>query len=80
MKTAMEEPSAENAKRWAEAEKEWHLKFLRSPKEFIPDKSGKRVDGVRLAVNKLEVTNNTKWFLAKLHTLTVNKIQLVHLH
>ena len=59
----MGEPSTEDAKRWAQSEKEWHLKFLRSPKEFIAGQSGKSVNGVKLAVNKLEVTsmvsNNT---------------------
>ena len=57
MKTAMGEPSTEDAQRWAQSEKEWHLKFLRSPKEFIADQSGKSVNGVQLGVNKLEVTS-----------------------
>ena len=57
VKTALGEPSAEDAALWAKAEREWHLNFLRSPKEFIADKTGSRVDGVRMTVNKLEVRN-----------------------
>lgn len=37
------------------ANKQWGFRFLRSPVEVLPDADGKRVTGIRLAVNKLEV-------------------------
>ena len=55
MKTALDEPADKDKARWDNASKEWSLKFLRSPVEFLPDNSGSRVGAVRLAVNRLEV-------------------------
>uniref|UniRef100_A0AAR2JP89 NADPH:adrenodoxin oxidoreductase, mitochondrial n=1 Tax=Pygocentrus nattereri TaxID=42514 RepID=A0AAR2JP89_PYGNA len=37
------------------ANKSWGFRFLRSPLEVLPGPDGKRVAGIRLAVNKLEV-------------------------
>ncbi|XP_036427990.1 NADPH:adrenodoxin oxidoreductase, mitochondrial [Colossoma macropomum] len=37
-----------------EANKRWGFRFLRSPVEVLPGPDGKRVAGIRLAVNKLE--------------------------
>uniref|UniRef100_A0A4W3GQB1 NADPH:adrenodoxin oxidoreductase, mitochondrial n=1 Tax=Callorhinchus milii TaxID=7868 RepID=A0A4W3GQB1_CALMI len=54
VKTALEKPSAKEAKRQEEAAKEWGLRFLRSPVQILPTSDGKHVAGIRLSVNKLE--------------------------
>ena len=62
-KTVCGEPKKEDAARWAEAEREWHLTFLRSPLEFLANEDATRVAGIRLGINKLEV-NSLKGKLA----------------
>ncbi|KAJ8036831.1 NADPH:adrenodoxin oxidoreductase, mitochondrial [Holothuria leucospilota] len=51
-KTANEEPR--NADRIETTNREWGLKFLRSPLEIIADKSGGCVAGVRFAINHIQ--------------------------
>ena len=55
IKTALDEPAEKDRSRWENASKEWALKFLRSPVEFLADDSGSRVGSVKFAVNRLEV-------------------------
>ena len=55
VKTALSPPSEKDAERWNSAEREWCLKFLRSPLEFIASPDGQRLAGIRLSVNELEV-------------------------
>jgi adrenodoxin-NADP+ reductase len=55
VKTALDSPSERDVKRWANAKRDWHLKFFRSPQEFIADSSGQRVGKVRLNVMRMEV-------------------------
>lgn len=38
------------------AYKQWGFRFFRSPVEVLPDANGKKVTGIRLVVNKLEVS------------------------
>lgn len=60
-KTAMDKPSEKDEQRWQDASKQWALKFLRSPVEFVPDqKCSTRVGSVKFAVNRLEVTTIPK--------------------
>ena len=39
----------------ASGSKEWGLRFLRSPVEFISDEHRKKLTGVKLEINRLEV-------------------------
>ena len=48
-------PDDKDRTRWAKAEREWRLVFLRSPRHFLSDETGTRVAGVRFDVNRLEV-------------------------
>lgn len=54
IKTALQEPNEKDATRWSQAEKEWGLTFLRSPKEILSS-DGINVSGIRLGINNLEV-------------------------
>ena len=54
--TATNEPDGKEALRRAEATCEWRLQFLRSPVEILPSGDGQRTAGIRLAVNRLEVS------------------------
>jgi hypothetical protein len=54
--TATKEPTAEEVKRLAEADKTWLLKFLRSPLEFLPNENRDHVCAVRFGVNELQVS------------------------
>ena len=42
--------------------KQWELRFLRSPIEFLPDPSGKKLQGVKLVINTLKVNFANKLF------------------
>lgn len=55
LKTALDPPGEEDAKRWADAKKEFHLTFLRSPLKFLPASDSSRVDGIQFHINRLEV-------------------------
>ena len=57
MKTALNpSPPTENVV------KQWELRFLRSPIEFLPDPSGKKLQGVKLVINTLKVNFANKLF------------------
>ena len=55
IKTALEAPSEKDATRWQSADKEWVLKFLRSPKEILAKEQSNSIRGINLAINKLVV-------------------------
>ena len=69
VKTATDLPVGKDKLQWDAASKEWTLKFLRSPKEFLPDSSGSRVGGVRLTVNRLESPSSSESGLVRIITL-----------
>lgn len=52
-KTALDEPDPKLASAYASAEREWSLRFLRSPVEVLSS-DGQRVSGLRLVKNRLE--------------------------
>ena len=56
-KTAFGKAAEKDVERWTQASKQWCLKFLRSPMEFLPNSDNSRVDAIRLGINKLEVIN-----------------------
>lgn len=51
VKTALDPADKKTQARWDAADKEWELKLLRSPVEFLPGPDGQSVGGVRLAFN-----------------------------
>lgn len=55
VKTALDPPGDEDAKRWADAKREFHLTFLRSPLKFLSGRDPSRVDGIQFQINRLEV-------------------------
>ncbi|KAK2167587.1 hypothetical protein LSH36_26g10042 [Paralvinella palmiformis] len=55
LNTALEKPSQKDAARWQASSKEWMLKFLRSPKEILPDEQSNKVRGINFTINKLVV-------------------------
>ncbi|KAM4692377.1 NADPH:adrenodoxin oxidoreductase, mitochondrial [Rhinophrynus dorsalis] len=54
MKSALEEPVGKLADSWAKAEREWGLRFLRSPLAVLPSEDGRKASGIRLSVTRLE--------------------------
>ena len=48
-------PAEKDQERWAQAQRDWHLMFHRSPLEFLPSADGSSVAGVRLGINTLKV-------------------------
>ncbi|XP_045842483.1 NADPH:adrenodoxin oxidoreductase, mitochondrial isoform X1 [Meles meles] len=54
LRTATEQPGAEEAARQASAARTWGLRFFRSPQQVLPSPDGRRVAGIRLAVTRLE--------------------------
>ncbi|XP_018424086.1 PREDICTED: NADPH:adrenodoxin oxidoreductase, mitochondrial [Nanorana parkeri] len=54
MKTALEKPGEKEAMRRSQSDREWGLRFLRSPVTVLPSEDGKRAAGVRLSVTRLE--------------------------
>ncbi|KAM4663051.1 NADPH:adrenodoxin oxidoreductase, mitochondrial [Discoglossus pictus] len=54
VKSALGKPAEKETAQWSKAEREWGLRFLRSPLEILPSEDGKRVAGVRLSVTQLE--------------------------
>ena len=55
VKTANGEGKDEDKQRWAEASKEWSLKFLRSPLVILSNTNRSKVEAIRLGINRLEV-------------------------
>ncbi|XP_042213542.1 NADPH:adrenodoxin oxidoreductase, mitochondrial-like [Homarus americanus] len=53
-KTGLDAPDPKLASSWAAAEKQWSLRFLRSPVEILATPDGQTVGGVILAKNRLE--------------------------
>ncbi|KAG8564993.1 hypothetical protein GDO81_012658 [Engystomops pustulosus] len=51
---SVEPPGEKEAARRAQCQREWGLRFLRSPVAVIPGDDGKRAAGVRLSVTRLE--------------------------
>lgn len=61
--TTAVKPAEKYTKIWADATREWHLKFLRSPTEIIPSSDGQRPEGVKFTINTLQVKGITPlWF------------------
>ncbi|XP_063281500.1 NADPH:adrenodoxin oxidoreductase, mitochondrial [Pelobates fuscus] len=58
VKSALEEPTKKDATRWSVAEREWGLRFFRSPIEILPSKDGNKAAGVRLSVTRIEGTGD----------------------
>ncbi|MEE6522039.1 hypothetical protein FKM82_020434 [Ascaphus truei] len=56
VKSALREPGEKDAAHWAQAERQWGLRFLRSPQAVLSSEDGSRAAGVRLSVTKLEGT------------------------
>lgn len=54
VRTALDEPDPEDSARWANARKEFHLKFLRSPSKFLPNSDSSGVKAVQFDINRLE--------------------------
>ncbi|XP_077979619.1 NADPH:adrenodoxin oxidoreductase, mitochondrial-like [Glandiceps talaboti] len=59
IKTASESLTPTEVQKLSEATKLWNLKFLRSPLEVVPSSDGKRVAGIRLAINKLQKSGDS---------------------
>lgn len=55
LKTALEVPGEKEQERRNKATRTWGFRFYRSPIEVFADAEGKKISGIRLAVNKLEV-------------------------
>ena len=61
--TTAVKPAEKYTKIWADATREWHLKFLRSPTEILPSSDGQRPEGVKFTINTLQVKGITPlWF------------------
>ncbi|XP_053552612.1 NADPH:adrenodoxin oxidoreductase, mitochondrial [Bombina bombina] len=56
LKSALGKPGEKEAALWSKAEKEWGLRFLRSPEAILPSEDGKRAAGIRLSITRLEGT------------------------
>ncbi|XP_075435923.1 NADPH:adrenodoxin oxidoreductase, mitochondrial isoform X2 [Ascaphus truei] len=54
VKSALREPGEKDAAHWAQAERQWGLRFLRSPQAVLSSEDGGRAAGVRLSVTRLE--------------------------
>uniref|UniRef100_A0A3P8WZ03 NADPH:adrenodoxin oxidoreductase, mitochondrial n=1 Tax=Cynoglossus semilaevis TaxID=244447 RepID=A0A3P8WZ03_CYNSE len=54
LKTALEVPGEKEQERRNKATRTWGFRFYRSPIEVFADAEGKKISGIRLAVNKLE--------------------------
>ncbi|XP_070579755.1 NADPH:adrenodoxin oxidoreductase, mitochondrial-like isoform X1 [Ptychodera flava] len=54
IKTADGQTASQQTQGQESPNKEWRLKFLRSPIEIVPSEDGKRVAGIRLEVNELK--------------------------
>ncbi|KAL8609362.1 hypothetical protein ACOMHN_008156 [Nucella lapillus] len=52
--TAGTNPPEKYTKIWADADRAWYLKFLRSPTEFLPATGGKSVGGIQCTINQLQ--------------------------
>ncbi|KAE8576833.1 hypothetical protein XENTR_v10004337 [Xenopus tropicalis] len=59
VKAALEKPGQKVAANWAQAEREWGLRFLRSPLAVLPSEDGKRAARIRLSVTRLEGSGET---------------------
>uniref|UniRef100_A0A8C5R3X6 NADPH:adrenodoxin oxidoreductase, mitochondrial n=1 Tax=Leptobrachium leishanense TaxID=445787 RepID=A0A8C5R3X6_9ANUR len=55
VKTSLE-PSEKDADRWSKADREWGLRFYRSPLKVLPSDDGHKAAGVLLSVTQLEGT------------------------
>ena len=51
--------SAVGSEPCAGSSKEWGLRFLRSPVEFVCDEQRRKVAGVKMEINKLEVMDTS---------------------
>jgi len=57
MKTAVNRPvDPVQLNKLSQANKQWHLVFLRSPTRFMPHGDSQRVGSVQFAINRLEVS------------------------
>lgn len=56
LKTALEVPDEKEQERRNKASRSWAFRFLRSPVEILASPDNKRAAGIRLAVNRLEVS------------------------
>ena len=56
LKAAIETPGEEELERRNRAERAWGFRFLRKPLEVLPSTDLIRAAGIRLAVNRLEVS------------------------
>ena len=56
LKTALDSPGEKEQQRREDASRVWGFRFFRSPVEVLADSDRSRVAGIRLAVNKLEVS------------------------
>ncbi|KAM9296672.1 NADPH:adrenodoxin oxidoreductase, mitochondrial [Gastrophryne carolinensis] len=54
IKTALEKPGEREVIRRGQSDREWGLRFLRSPLSVLPSEDGKRAVGIRLSVTGLE--------------------------
>ncbi|XP_056405715.1 NADPH:adrenodoxin oxidoreductase, mitochondrial [Hyla sarda] len=54
VKSTLEAPGEKEAARWAQSDREWGLRFFRSPLAVLPSEDGRRAAGVRLSVTRLE--------------------------
>ena len=59
MKAALEVPGEKEQERRRLASRSWAFRFLRSPLEVLPSADLTRAAGLRLAVNRLEVTSSS---------------------
>ncbi|NP_001088306.1 ferredoxin reductase L homeolog precursor [Xenopus laevis] len=59
VKSALEKPDHKVEANWARAEKEWGLRFFRSPFAVLPSEDGKRAARIRLSVTRLEGMGET---------------------
>ncbi|XP_072260043.1 NADPH:adrenodoxin oxidoreductase, mitochondrial isoform X2 [Pyxicephalus adspersus] len=54
VKAALEKPGEKEALRRSQSDREWGLRFLRSPVAVLPSEDGKKAAGIRLSVTRLE--------------------------
>lgn len=60
LKTALEVPGEKEQERRSKASRTWGFRFFRSPVEVLAEPGHSRIAGIRLAINKLEVSRI--WF------------------
>lgn len=84
LKTALEVPGEKEQERRSKASRTWGFRFFRSPVEVLAEPGRSRIAGIRLAINKLEVSRigfpkgpvTVLLLLVKADILSVSRVQV----